>query len=122
MRHADLTIGVLDLFGLDSERISKVDALVAQGLADMAASGVVLQRSLRYATVLSEQIQGALDTRLVIEQAKGVLAEYSHQDMDHAFKALRTYARSSHLKLGDVAAMVVARTLPPGKVLSQLKG
>jgi len=70
-------------------------------------------------SLLAEQLQQALETRIVIEQAKGVLAEYGGVDIATAFDALRDHARSNQLKLGDVAAMLVHGGLRPGDVITR---
>jgi AmiR/NasT family two-component response regulator len=84
----------------------------------MATIGILAQRSARQASLEAEQLQQALASRVVIEQAKGVLAEYARVDMEVAFHALRTYSRSRNLKLGEVAEAIVTRRLPPQDVTS----
>lgn len=117
MRRRDRVIGSLNLFRSATPRMSEEEAGIAQALADVATAGLLLQRALLVSRGLSEQLQAAFDTRLVIEQAKGILAEYSHNDMDEAFRALRSYARASHLKLGAVAEWLVHRQLSPEAVM-----
>jgi AmiR/NasT family two-component response regulator len=67
---------------------------------------------------VAEQLQAALTTRVVIEQAKGVLAEFGKVDMEVAFGAMRAFARSSNRKLGDVARALVHRHIDPATVLT----
>jgi len=110
------TIGALNLFG-SRARLSGNDLQVGQSLADMATIGILQHRSSRQASIEAEQLQQALASRVVIEQAKGVLAEFAHVDMEVAFDSLRTYSRSRNLKLGEVARVIVERKLPPENVL-----
>ena len=74
----------------------------------MATISILQQRTTRRAELEAEQLQQALTTRVVIEQAKGVLAEYGDVQMDEAFAALRSFARGRNLKLGEVAAALGA--------------
>ena len=113
MRLREQTIGGLGLF-LDTPRpIPATNQRLAQALADVATIGVLQQRSLHRSHVLSEQLQGALSSRITIEQAKGVLAERDDLSMDAAFDALRRYSRDHNLKLTDVATLVVTGELDP---------
>jgi GAF domain-containing protein len=109
-------VGALNLFG-SRARLSENDLQVGQSLADMATIGILQHRSSRAASVEAEQLQQALASRVVIEQAKGVLAEFASVDMEAAFNSLRTYARSRNLKLGEVAEAIVERRLPPENVV-----
>jgi GAF domain-containing protein len=117
MRLRRETIGSLNLFVADGPPLGGSDQRVAQALADVATIGILQQRSLHRASILAEQLQGALDTRIVIEQAKGVLAEFGGVGMEVAFAALRRHARTGNLKLSDVAHRVVTSDLPPGEVI-----
>ena len=94
------------------------DLRIAQALADVATIGILQQRSISRASLLAEQLQTALNSRIVVEQAKGVLAERGKLDMQGAFERLRGYARAHHLKLSDVAAGVVHEKLSADTVLS----
>ena len=119
MRLRRETIGSLNLFVADGPPLGGADQRVAQALADVATIGILQQRSLHRASILAEQLQGALNTRIVIEQAKGVLAEFGGVGMDESFAALRRHARTGNLKLSDVAQRVVTSELPPGEVIPQ---
>jgi GAF domain-containing protein len=110
------TVGALNLFG-SRARLSVNDLQVGQSMADMATIGILQHRSSRRASIEAEQLQQALASRVVIEQAKGVLAEFATVDMEVAFDSLRTYSRSRNLKLGEVAEAIVERRLPPENVM-----
>lgn len=105
------TIGGLSLFSSSADPARVADQQIAQALADVATIGIIHQRSLHRSTVLSEQLQQALHSRVAIEQAKGVLSERNHVEMGAAFDAMRHYARNNNLKLTDVAIAVVQGTL-----------
>jgi anti-anti-sigma factor len=79
------------------------DLAACRALADVATIALIQERALREARLLSEQLQRALNSRVVIEQAKGMLAGLANVDMDTAFKALRGYARAHNYLLADVA-------------------
>jgi GAF domain-containing protein len=102
-------IGTLNLFRVGRGELSEIDAVAARGLADVATIGILHERTLRENQTAKEQLQHALDSRVVIEQAKGVIAQTHGVDMDSAFKSLRDYSRSNNLNLRDVAQQVVAR-------------
>lgn len=104
-------IGTLTLFRNDEGELSNEDASVAQGLADVATIGILQERALRESSIAQEQLQHALDSRVVIEQAKGVIAQTHGVDMDAAFALLRSHARSHNQNLRTVAALVVDRSL-----------
>jgi GAF domain-containing protein len=107
MRLREQTIGALNLFNPDPEPITEEDQRLAQALADVATIGILQQRSVQQGNLVGEQLQQALNSRVIIEQAKGVLAERTGADMTKAFAALRTHARQNNMKLTEVAASVV---------------
>jgi transcriptional regulator with GAF, ATPase, and Fis domain len=100
-------LGALNLFGGEAGRLSDQDAGVVQGLADIASIGLLNERAIRRGEVLTEQLQAALNSRIVIEQAKGALAQIHDETPDEAFARLREYSRRQQLRLGDVARDVV---------------
>jgi GAF domain-containing protein len=101
------TIGGLNMFHARAEPIPADDRRLAQALADVATIGILQQRSTHRSSQVAEQLQHALNSRVVIEQAKGVLAERDQVDMDTAFAVLRRHARTHNLKLTEVARAVV---------------
>jgi GAF domain-containing protein len=112
MRLRGEVIGAVNLFS-DSRRppISETDIPIAQALADVATIAILQDRLVRSRETLAEQLQGALNSRIAIEQAKGVLATRLGIDPEQAFELLRERARSSRQRLAEVAAQVV-RTRP----------
>jgi transcriptional regulator with GAF, ATPase, and Fis domain len=108
MRLRDQVIGALNLFRAETDPLSPADLRVGQALADVATIGLLQERNVRRAETLAEQLQAALNSRVVIEQAKGRIAERMSLDMDMAFTLLREYARNNNLRLTDVARQVIA--------------
>jgi GAF domain-containing protein len=103
MRLRDHVLGGLNLFRDQPGPFDPVDMRIGQALADTATIGLLHERSLRRAEVVGEQLQAALSSRVLIEQAKGKLAERLGMDMDASFTALRRYARDHNLRLSDFA-------------------
>jgi GAF domain-containing protein len=122
LRLRDETIGGLNLFSDAESSLADDDRDLAQALADVATIGILQQRSAHRTSVLAEQLQHALNSRVVIEQAKGVLAERDQVSMDVAFARLRQHARDNNLKLGDVAFAVVRGSTEPGAVPPPARG
>jgi transcriptional regulator with GAF, ATPase, and Fis domain len=108
MRLRDQTIGALNLFQAEIEPFSTHKINVARVLADMAAIGIINHWSLRQQEVLAQQLQSALNTRVIIEQAKGVIAERQGISPGEAFEHLRDTARSSQRPIADVAIDTVS--------------
>jgi GAF domain-containing protein len=100
-------IAGLNMFHSLPEPLTDDDQRLAQALADVATTGILQQRSTLRSSQLTAQLQVALNSRVVIEQAKGVLAERDNVDMDTAFAALRSHARINNLKLSNVATAIV---------------
>jgi transcriptional regulator with GAF, ATPase, and Fis domain len=105
------TIGALNLFGREPGAVSGEDAVVARALADVATIGILQERAIRDGRVLSEQLEHALGSRVLIEQAKGVVSQTRQVPVDEAFAILRSYARRHNERLSDVAEGVVERRL-----------
>ena len=116
LRLRDETIGGLNMFSEAATLLAGEDRDLAQALADVATIGILQQRSAHRTSVLAEQLQHALNSRVVIEQAKGVLAERDQVSMEVAFATLRKHARDHNLKLGDVAVAVVQGSTKPRAV------
>ena len=108
MRLRDQVIGALNLFRAEPGPIDPADLRIGQALADVATIGLLHERNVRRREAVAEQLQAALNSRVVIEQAKGKLAERLGVDMDRAFNMLRDYARNSNQRLTDVARTFVA--------------
>lgn len=111
MRLRGSVIGAVNLFVTGPATLAPADVEVGQALADVATVGLLQERSVREARVLSEQLQAALTSRVVIEQAKGMLAQSLDVEMDTAFGHLRTYARDRNHRLVDVANALLDRSL-----------
>ena len=103
MRLRDQVIGALNLFRASPGAIPPADVRVGQALADVATISLLHERSMRHSDTLNEQLQTALNSRVVIEQAKGKLAERLGLDMDQAFGLLRDFARNRNRRLSDLA-------------------
>lgn len=104
-------IGVLNLFSDTPVHLSDEDIAVGQAMADVATIGVLHERSLFEQARLSEQLQTALHSRILIEQAKGVLSARAEISVSEAFTRMRTHARNRGLTLTVVAESVIAGTL-----------
>jgi transcriptional regulator with GAF, ATPase, and Fis domain len=106
-------IGGLDMFHDRAQPLSADSEQRARTMAAAAAIGILQRRQAHRSAALAGQLQHALDSRVVIEQAKGILAERRHLDMDAAFETLRHHARSHNIKLNVIAAAVVGGQLDP---------
>jgi GAF domain-containing protein len=111
MRLRGMIIGALNLFRSGEGTMEEADLLAAQALADVATIAILQHRAASEAQVLNEQLNHALNSRIIIEQAKGVVAERAGLDIEHAFARLRGYARNNNLRLVDVAQRVLDGTL-----------
>ncbi len=103
MRVHGETIGALNLFRSVVGRLPEQDISVGQGMADIASIALLAERTVRESRSVVEQLQGALGSRVMIEQAKGLLAERKRIGVDAAFAILRDYARAHNRRLGDVS-------------------
>jgi GAF domain-containing protein len=107
MRLRGQVIGALNLFNDKPVQLSDSDLTVAQAMADVATIGLLHQRNTHDQTILSEQLQTALHSRVLIEQAKGALAAHAKLDVNQAFHKMRAYSRSNNLTLTDVATAIM---------------
>lgn len=117
MRLRGEVIGALNLFQADAAGIDDEDLHAARALADIATVAILQYRATIGSRELVDQLNTALNTRIVIEQAKGVVAERQQLDMERAFTTLREYARRHNLRLSDVCAAVVSGTLTPSTLM-----
>ena len=101
-------IGALNLFHSTPGPLPHADLALGQALADVATIGILQERAIRRGEVLNEQLQSALNSRVVIEQAKGVVAQLLGVGMDGAFNVLRGYSRQHNRRLSEVSRAVVA--------------
>jgi hypothetical protein len=106
-------IGALGLFSVDRVAFTPAEVSLGQTLADIATIGLLHERAARDQTLLSEQLQSALTSRVLIEQAKGVLSARAGLSIAEAFTTMRAHARRNRRPLTEVAASVVAGTLLP---------
>ncbi len=112
MRLRDQVIGVLNLFSEHPLGLTLEKTRMARVVADLATIGILNHRAIREQEVLAEQLQRALTSRVVIEQAKGAIAERNGVDMATAFTMLRQTARTLQRPLTDVASDCVSGVLP----------
>ena len=121
MRLRTEVIGALNLFDTSPGALDAGKLRIGQALADVATIGLLQQRAIRRRDVLTEQLQTALNSRVLIEQAKGVLAERLQVDVAEAFTLLRNGARSHNRRLSDLAQAIVdgSEQIPPGAAINR---
>ncbi len=117
MRLRDVVLGTLGLFSTHVGALNAEDLDLAQALAHVASVALVADKALSDKSAINEQLETALRSRVILEQAKGVLAERGNLDMAQAFAALRGYARDHNQKLSDLALRLVSREIPANQVL-----
>ncbi|WP_405132859.1 GAF and ANTAR domain-containing protein [Nocardia sp. NBC_01388] len=110
LRLRDDRLGALNLFTTRVGVLGQDDVRIGQTLADFATIGILHARILADSMVVNDQLGIALNTRVVIEQAKGMLAERAHLDMDSSFQLLRKYARDTNQRMADVSRGLVERS------------
>jgi hypothetical protein len=109
-------IGAMNIFSPELRVLSAEEVNLTQALADAGTIGILQERAIKHGTDLASQLQGALNSRIVIEQAKGIVAERRQTDMDTAFALLRSYARSNRRQLSDVARAIIDHSLAPAEL------
>ena len=113
MHLRDRTIGALNLFRADQGGLEEDDVNTAQALADVATIAILQHRTTLDSQALNDQLNHALNSRIVIEQAKGIVGERAGIDMEQAFSLLRAHARNHNLRLADVARDVISGAIRP---------
>jgi GAF domain-containing protein len=111
MRLRGRTIGALNFFRKETGLLDEEDVVLAQGLADVATIAILQHRTSLDAKTLNVQLTNALDSRIIIEQAKGKVAQATGTGMDEAFNRLRVHSRNHNLGLTTIASMVVEGSL-----------
>jgi GAF domain-containing protein len=114
MRLRGRTIGALNFFSSHEGQLAVEDVAVARGFADVATIAILQHQSSLNANTLNEQLSNALNSRIIIEQAKGMVRQAADSDMDEAFARMRGHARNHNEGLTDVAIAIVTGTLDPG--------
>jgi GAF domain-containing protein len=117
MRLRGQTIGALNLFHRHAHAMPPAELAIGQALADVATIAILSDRNTRQREQLTEQLQAALHSRVIIEQAKGILAERGHIAVDEAFRRLRDHSRRSRRRLSELARAVVDGTLDTATLL-----
>lgn len=113
MRLRGTAIGAVNVLQDHGRPIADLETSLAQTMADVATIGLLQERAIQHASAMAGQLEGALNTRIVIEQAKGVLSVRVDADMDHVFALMRRFARNHNRLLADVAGDVIAGVLTP---------
>ncbi len=111
LRLRDATIGALNLFSFEGSPIDENDLIVARGFADLAAISILQHGAAAEGRRVNEQLTQALESRIIIEQAKGVISERGGISLPDAFSRLRSYARAQRLPLANVAQAAIDGTL-----------
>lgn len=107
MHHGDTVVGALNLFHMERGAMREIDVATAQAFADVATIAILQHRMSAETQLLNDQLNSALTTRIVIEQAKGMVAERRGIDMERAFATLRDYARNHDRRLAEVCNEII---------------
>ena len=116
MRLRHRTLGALNLLRSELGALDEADIAAAQALADIATIAIIQHQVVIDGQNLNSQLNAALNSRIVIEQAKGKIAQATGSDMDHAFRHLRNHARNHNLRLADLASRIAEGTVGPGSL------
>jgi GAF domain-containing protein len=117
MRLRGRVIGALNMFTDQPARLSESEIAVGQAMADIATIGLLHQKNTNEQTILSEQLQTALHSRILVEQAKGALAVLADISVAEAFNTMRAHARGNNMSLTDVAAAVINGEITKDKLI-----
>lgn len=117
LRVEDVHVGAINLYSAEAGPLRDDDLHAAQVLADLATTYIVSANAVDRSSLLAAQLQRALDTRVVVEQAKGKLAAAWDVPVDTAFARLRRYARARRARLHDIAADVIDGRLDPDRIV-----
>jgi GAF domain-containing protein len=113
MRLRGRTIGALNLFRIDGGTLNDADVVAAQALADVATIAILQHRTAVDAQTVNNQLNGALNSRIIIEQAKGIISEATGVDVDDGFQRLRNHARNHNRRLTDLARDITQKAIAP---------
>lgn len=116
MRLRRRALGALNLLRTEPGLLDAAEIVAGQGLADIATIAMIQHQVVAGVQMLNSQLSAALNSRIVIEQAKGMISQATHCDMDGAFQRLRHHARNHNLRLAGLAADVVSATVSPGEL------
>ncbi len=111
LRLRSTTVGAICLLSTELGSFTPAQTAILRGLADVAAIGILNHRAIRESETVRAQLQHALESRIVIEQAKGVIAQAHGIDVEQAFRRLLAHARSNRLALTEAASQIVTRSL-----------
>lgn len=120
LRLRTIVIGALNLFRTKAGAMPDADVRLAQALADVASIAILQDQAARETEIRDGHLQHALNSRILIEQAKGMLAERAHLDMSEAFDVIRSYARSNNRQLTAVAKEVISGGVPLDDLVAKL--
>ncbi len=118
MRLGETVLGALNLFGAQVGPLSDIDRDLAQAFADVASVALVQDQAVTDKDRINVQLEGALSSRVIVEQAKGFLAEKGGLDMEEAFEVLRRYSRNHNERLSAVASGIISRQLVAGEMIA----
>ena len=118
MRLRTDVIGALNLFSSGEARLADDDLGVAQAMADIATIGILQERVIRDRKALASQLEFALESRVAIEQAKGIVAEHQKIDVDQAFDLIRRFTRSRNRLLSETARQIVGGAITPADLVA----